>query len=72
MSQRLTDATADRWTRGTLAEQSAARLAEQLSTKPRWHPVDSQRALAHRLDVSGTTVSQAKRLLADHGMYYVV
>lgn len=35
MNQRLTDATVNQWTRGTLAEQTAAQLAEQLRTKPK-------------------------------------
>lgn len=78
MSPRPTDATVDQWTRGTLAEQTAARLAEELSDAPRWKPVESDRSLAARVDVSSSTASEAKRLLADHGiiakhdgMYYV-
>lgn len=74
----LADVTVDQWTRGTLAEQTAAQLADELSDAPRWKPVESDRSLAAQLDVSSTTVSEAKRLLADHGiiakhngMYYV-
>lgn len=78
MTDRLTSATVDEWTRGTLAERTAARLAEEIRDLPRWHPVESQRDLATRLDVSDATICRAKRLLAHHGviakhdgMYYV-
>lgn len=78
MTGHLADATVDQWTRGTLAEQTAARLAEELSDAPKWKPVESDRSLAARLDVSSSTASEAKRLLAERGiiakhdgMYYV-
>ena len=78
-TQHLTDATVAQWTRGTLDEQTAAQLAEELSDAPRWKPAGSDRSLAARLDVSSSTASEAKRLLAGRGiiakhdgLYYVV
>lgn len=79
MSERLSDATIREWsTDRSLAKQVAARLARELRGAPRWTPVDSERDIADRLDVSSTSVSNAKRLLATHGvimkhnrLYYV-
>lgn len=78
MTQHLTDATVAQWTRGTLAEQTAAQLTEDLSSARRWKPVESDRSLAARLDVSTSIASEAKRLLAERGviakhgsLYYV-
>jgi DNA-binding GntR family transcriptional regulator len=79
MNARLSEATISEWANSaTLSNQVAAKLARELHGAPRWHPVDSEREIGARLDVSSTTVSRAKRLLADHGvimkhnkLYYV-
>jgi len=77
--ERLSAANLNEWTNsGTLAHQVAAKLVHELRTSPRWYPVDSERGIVSRMDVSSTTVSIAKRLLAEHGvlmkhgrLYYV-
>jgi DNA-binding GntR family transcriptional regulator len=72
MRERLSSATLNEWAQGTLTSQVAARLARELRSAARWFPVDPDREIARRLDVSSTTVSEAKRLLASHGEFYYV
>jgi DNA-binding GntR family transcriptional regulator len=66
---RLPDATIRQWAASDrLSHQVAAKLAREVRGLPRWFPVGTERELAPRLGVSITTVSLAKRLLAQHGM----
>jgi hypothetical protein len=63
----LPQETITRWANsGILSQQVAAQLAREFRAAPQWLPVDSDRCLSGRLDVSSTTVSEAKRLLARH------
>lgn len=51
-----------------LHDRTAARIARVLDGKPAGTPVDSNAALAVKLDVSHATVSKAKRKLAALGI----
>lgn len=69
MTDRLSEATIRQWAASNnLYHQVAAKLARELRGLPKWFPVGTERELAPRLDVSITTVSIAKRILAEHGV----
>jgi len=66
-TKRLPEETISQWANSViLSRQVAAQIARELRTAPQWFPVESDRCLSGRLDVSSTTVSEAKRLLAAH------
>lgn len=51
-----------------MADRTAAAIARMLAGQPEGTPVESETALAVKLQVSGPTVGIAKRLLARYGV----
>jgi DNA-binding GntR family transcriptional regulator len=62
-----------RWQRGTMAERVAADLASQIEnwSMSKWDSLPLNRTVADKWNVSESTVTKAKRLLADHGVLVV-